>query len=30
MMNLFTAFTLGFAAGIILVWMIFWVAKQDT
>ena len=30
MMNLVIAFTLGFAAGIILVWMIFWVAKQDT
>jgi hypothetical protein len=30
MMNLFTAFTLGFAAAILLVWMIFWVAKQDT
>ena len=29
-MNIFTAFMLGFAAGIILVWMIFWVAKQDT
>jgi hypothetical protein len=30
MMNLFTAFMLGFAAGIILVWAVFWVAKQDT
>ena len=30
MMNLVIAFTLGFVAGIILVWMIFWVAKQDT
>jgi hypothetical protein len=30
MMNLFTAFMLGFAAAILLVWMIFWVAKQDT
>ena len=29
-MNIFTAFTLGFAAAILLVWMIFWVAKQDT
>ena len=30
MMSSFITFTLGFAAGIILVWMIFWVAKQDT
>jgi hypothetical protein len=29
-MNLFIAFTLGFAAAILLVWAIFWVAKQDT
>jgi high-affinity Fe2+/Pb2+ permease len=29
-MNIFTTFTLGFAAAILLVWMIFWVAKQDT
>jgi hypothetical protein len=30
MMSLFTAFMLGFAAAILLVWAIFWVAKQDT
>jgi high-affinity Fe2+/Pb2+ permease len=30
MMNLVIAFTLGFAAAILLVWAIFWVAKQDT
>ena len=29
-MNLFIAFTLGFATAILFVWMIFWVAKQDT
>ena len=29
-MNLVITFTLGFAAGIAFVWMIFWVAKQDT
>ena len=30
MMSSFITFTLGFAAAILLVWMIFWVAKQDT
>ena len=30
MMNLVIAFTLGFATGIAFVWLIFWVAKQDT
>ena len=30
MMSSFITFTLGFATAILLVWMIFWVAKQDT
>jgi hypothetical protein len=29
-MSSFIAFTLGFAAAILFVWLIFWVAKQDT